>query len=95
MKNEVTDPDHDLLHMDEGQLLQEIKRLRTAIRVHRDSSGHDLCWFHPELWSLLSEQKNAAIQVPDWPQFMKGCVLYRQSLDKKSDETGSSCGHCS
>ena len=23
-------------------------------------------------------------EVPDWPQFMKGCVRYRQSLDDQS-----------
>ncbi|KGD81024.1 hypothetical protein C7434_1190 [Pantoea sp. PNA 14-12] len=84
-ENEVADPDHDLHHMNEEQLLQEIKRLRAAIRAHRDATGHDLCWFHPELWSLLPEQKNSPIQVPDWPQFMEGCVIYRQSLDEKPD----------
>ncbi|WP_324019685.1 hypothetical protein GC090_10520 [Pantoea sp. JZ29] len=84
-EKEVADPDHDLHHMNEEQLLQEIKRLRAAIRAHRDATGHDLCWFHPELWSLLPEQNNSPIQVPDWPQFMEGCVIYRQSLDEKPD----------
>ncbi|WP_205951866.1 hypothetical protein [Pantoea stewartii] len=84
-EKEVAGPDHDLHHMNEEQLLQEIKRLRAAIRAHRDATGHDLCWFHPELWSLLPEQKNSPIQVPDWRQFMGGCVIYRQSLDEKSD----------
>ncbi|MEB6534084.1 hypothetical protein MXM51_05915 [Pantoea stewartii] len=84
-EKEVADPDHDLHHMNEEQLLQEIKRLRAAIRAHRDATGHDLCWFHPELWSLLPEQNTSPIQVPDWPQFMEGCVIYRQSLDEKPD----------
>ncbi|AVE16907.1 hypothetical protein AL522_23060 [Pantoea vagans] len=83
----MTDPDQDLLRMDKEQLLSEIKRLRAAIRVHRDSSGHELCWFHPELWSLLPEQKNSELQVPDWPEFIKGCLIYRQSLDESKDQT--------
>lgn len=38
-EKEVADPDHDLHHMNEEQLLQEIKRLRAAIRAHRDAYG--------------------------------------------------------
>jgi hypothetical protein len=48
--------DEDLQHMSREQLLAEITRLRQAIRAHRDSSGHELCWHHPALWSLLPEE---------------------------------------
>ncbi len=61
--------------------MAEVVRLRFGIRAHRDSSGHDLCWHHPELWGLLPEPLPAALVVPDWPQFMRGCVKYRESLD--------------
>jgi hypothetical protein len=33
---------------------------------------------------LLPEPVAPAIEVPAWPQFMRGCVRYRQSLDKQS-----------
>jgi hypothetical protein len=44
------DPDHDLEALNREQLLAEVKRLRAGIRAHRDSTGHDLCWHHPDLW---------------------------------------------
>jgi hypothetical protein len=75
--------DEDLSGMDRGQLLQEIKKLREGIRAHRDSSGHELCWHHPQLWSLLPEKTDPKILVPEWPQFMKGCIRYRSSLDEQ------------
>lgn len=64
-------------------LLEEVKKLRRAIRAHRDYSGHDLCWHHPKLWDLLPEKTDPKIAVPPWPQFMRGCVKYRQSLDEQ------------
>jgi hypothetical protein len=73
--------DEDLLALSPEQLVAEIKKLRAAIREHRDSSGHDLCWHHPQMWSLLPEKTMPAIAVPEWPQFMRGCIKYRQSLD--------------
>jgi hypothetical protein len=75
--------DSDLIDFTREQLLDEVKRLRLAIRQHRDSSGHDLCWHQPGLWSLLPEKMSAAVTVPEWPQFMRGCVKYRQSLDQQ------------
>ena len=40
--------DEDLDGFTSDELAAEVIRLRTAIRAHRDSSGHDLCWHHPE-----------------------------------------------
>jgi hypothetical protein len=76
--------DADLDTLSREQLIVELKRLRRAIREHRDSTGHDLCWHHPELWSLLPEKVVPAVAVPAWPQFMRGCVRYRQSLDEQA-----------
>lgn len=70
--------------MTREQLLEEVIKLRTAVRSHRDSSGHDLCWHHPDLWGHLPEQVDPAIAVPPWPKFMRGCVAYRQSLDDQA-----------
>jgi len=75
--------DEDLESQSRDQLVTEIKRLRSAIRAHRDSSSHDLCWHHPGLWSLLPEEVSPSIEVPTWPQFMRGCIKYRQSLDEQ------------
>jgi hypothetical protein len=45
--------DDDLEGLERSALIAEIRRLREGIRQHRDSSGHELCWHHPQLWSLL------------------------------------------
>lgn len=74
--------DDDLDLLERPALIAEIKRLRDAIRAHRDSTEHELCWHHPDLWSLLPEQVDPKITVPEWPQFMRGCIRYRQSLDR-------------
>lgn len=64
-------------------MIDEVKRLRAGIRAHRDSSGHDLCWYHPDLWNLLPERLAPEVGVPAWPQFLRGCVRYRESLDEQ------------
>jgi hypothetical protein len=76
--------DDDLLQMSREQLEAEVRRLRQGIRKHRDSTGHELCWHHPELWSLLPERTDPSPAVPNWPQFMEGCIRYRESLDKQA-----------
>ena len=75
--------DQDLDGFSREQLIAEVRKLRRGIREHRDSSGHDLCWHHPDLWSLLPEDQDPLPSVPDWPQFMRGCIRYRQSLDEQ------------
>ena len=75
--------DEDLDPLDRDALLAEVKRLRAGIRQHRDASGQELCWHHPQLWGLLPESTDPLPQVPAWPQFMRGCVRYRQSLDEQ------------
>ena len=77
------DLDTDLETLDRDSLVEEVKKLRAAIRDHRDSSGMDLCWHHPRLWGLLPENVDPDIAVPEWPQFLRGCVRYRQSLDEQ------------
>jgi hypothetical protein len=75
--------DEDLNHLDAEQLIREIIKLRNGIREHRDSSGHELCWHHPNLWNLLPEKTDPKIEVPDWPEFMRGCIHYRNSLEER------------
>jgi hypothetical protein len=75
--------DEDLESLSHEQLVVELKRLRGAIRAHRDSTSHDLCWHQPDLWSLLPEKVSPSLEVPAWPQFMRGCIKYRESLDEQ------------
>lgn len=76
--------DDDLTRLTREQLLDEVRRLRAGIRAHRDATGHDLCWHHPALWGLLPEPAAPQIAVPEWPQFMRGCIQYRASLDRQA-----------
>lgn len=73
--------DPDLEQMSRETLIAEVQKLRDAIRAHRDTSRHDLCWHHPDLRGLLPEKTDPLPEVPEWPQFMQGCIRYRQSLD--------------
>ncbi len=75
--------DDDLENLSREELVSEVKRLRAGIRAHRDSSGHDLCWHHPQLWDLLPERTAPDLAVPPWPKFLRGCVAYRESLDRE------------
>ena len=78
--------DEDLATMSREDLLAEVKKLRAGIRTHRDKSSHDLCWYHPALWGLLPERVELAPVVPTWPEFLRGCLRYRQSLDEQLPE---------
>jgi len=73
--------DADLDAMTPMELAAEVRKLRAAIRAHRDSTRHELCWHHPALWGLLPEKTDPLPAVPAWPQFLRGCIHYRQSLD--------------
>lgn len=76
--------DRDLDTMRREDLVLEVRKLRDGIRKHRDCSGHDLCWYHPELWGLLPEKTDPLPEVPEWPKFMEGCICYRKSLDDQA-----------
>jgi hypothetical protein len=76
--------DEDLAEMTWDQLIAEVRKLRQGIREHRDSSEHELCWHHPALWGLLPETTDPLPAVPEWPEFIRGCVAYRQSLDRQA-----------
>jgi hypothetical protein len=75
--------DEDLEKLNRDELVREVKRLRGGIRAHRDSSGHDLCWHHPQLWGLLPERVDPQVAVPPWPRFLRGCVRYREALERE------------
>lgn len=75
--------DDDLDNLSREELAGLVRDMRTAIRAHRDASGHDLCWHHPRLWALLPERIEPQIAVPPWPKFLRGCIRYRESLDRQ------------
>ena len=75
--------DEDLDRLSREELIAEVKRLRHGVRRHRDSTGHELCWHHPALWALLPEHQDPLPDVPEWPEFLRGCIRYRQSLDEQ------------
>ena len=75
--------DEDVDRLSREELVAEVKRLRAGIRTHRDSTGQDLCWHHPELWDLLPDKLAPEVAVPPWPKFLRGCLRYRESLDRQ------------
>jgi len=77
----MTEPDSDLDGMSREELLAEAKKLRGGIRAHRDASGHNLCWFVPELWGLLPDTKVPTPHVPPTSEFLSCCAQYRASLE--------------
>ena len=79
--------DQDLNQLNKEELIVEVIKLRNAIREHRDGSGHELCWHHPKLWGLLPEKTNPKIAIPEWPEFMRGCIQYRASLEEKRNQS--------
>lgn len=75
--------DEDLQSKTKEELISEAILLRNAIRKHRDAQGHDLCWYHPELWDLLPETNGVERKIPEWCDFISNCAAYRRSLDNE------------
>lgn len=78
--------DEELERMTREDLLDEVRKLRDGIRRHRDSARHELCWHHPALWGLLPEKSDPIPVVPTWPEFIRGCIRYRESLDEQAPD---------
>jgi len=78
--------DEDVSRLSRGELEAEVRRLRAGIREHRDATRHELCWHHPKLWGLLPEKTDPVPAVPEWPQFLEGCIRYRRSLDEQAPD---------
>lgn len=75
--------EHDLRRMTREQLIEEIEKLRAAIRANRDAcctDGHNLCHYNPELWELLPDKSLIEPKVPGFFTFLIHCILYRWSL---------------
>ena len=72
--------DEDLRDMSREDLIEEVMKLRTGVRQHRDATGHNLCWYVPELWNLLPEKSVPSPGVPPKDEFLGCCKAYRDSL---------------
>ena len=75
------DLDQDLRSMTIEELQAEVQKLRAGIRLHRDATGHNLCWYVPELWDLLPEKIQLNPIVPPTEEFLSNCCKYRISLN--------------
>ena len=73
--------DEDVKSMTQEQLIEEVLKLRKGIRQHRDASGHNLCWYVPELWNLLPDKSNPTPEIPSKEEFLECCKKYRESLE--------------
>ena len=76
--------DEDLDGMTPSQLIAEVKKLRDGVRRHRDATLQELCWHHPELWALLPEKTDPVPVVPEWPQFIQGCVKWWRRVSRSA-----------
>jgi hypothetical protein len=56
--------DEDILSWNREELIAEVVRLRTGIRAHRDSSGHDLCWHHSKALGPASRTDSEEYRGP-------------------------------
>lgn len=75
--------------MSPQELGERVAALEAAIRKHRDAQGQDLCWENDlELWAVLDDGVVPDRKVPPWPEFMAGCVRYRQMLDRGEGHRG-------
>ena len=78
--------DEDLDSMSVEELKAEVLKLRAGIRQHRDASGHNLCWYVPELWNLLPEKVEPQPQVPPYEEFIECCRTYRLGIKLLTQE---------
>lgn len=75
--------DQDLELMSPEELRAEVRKLRAGIRQHRDATGHNLCWYVPELWELLPEKVVPQPEIPPTDEFLQCCKIYRKSLERQ------------
>lgn len=72
------DDDTQLEGFSTVDLIDEVIRLRTSIRAHRDEKGHDRCWLDDvELYGILPEGTfGVDLALPPKDEFIKNCERY-------------------
>lgn len=69
--------DNDLANMKFEDLQQEVMKLRSAIRYHRDQKGDDNCWLDSKtLYDVLPEKIGVSPELPDKQLMMINCSRY-------------------
>lgn len=69
---------------DLARMQMRIEELETAIRRHRDATGHQMCWENDhELWAVLGGDPPDRVPPP-LPEFMQCCAAYWQSRQQTS-----------
>jgi hypothetical protein len=70
--------DKDLEHLSVVELQEEVMKLRTAIRNHRDQKGDDNCWLDDGnyLYNLLPEKIKCNPELPRKQLMMVNCFRY-------------------
>ena len=59
------------------ELKAEVRRLRMAIRHHRDLKGNDRCWMDDlELYAHLPEREEGDLRLPPKEEFLKNCAAF-------------------
>ncbi len=73
--------DADLESLSREQLIAEVKRLRQAFANIATAPGTSCAGTIPRCGRCCRKKSDPLPVVPDWPQFLRGCLRYRQSLD--------------
>lgn len=74
------------------EALEEVEKLRAAIRAHRDEKGHDRCWLDDlKLYAALPEgAATADLTLPPKAEFMRGCDRYYELRRTRAPEEADS-----
>ena len=66
---------------------QLIKKLRAAIRMHRDQKGDDRCWLDDFLlWKLIPRKEKDPKKLPPIEEAMKKCIQFYERRGKRIHE---------
>ena len=80
--------DEDLISMNEAQLKEEVIKLRSAIREHRDQIGDDRCWVDDiALYKKLPDNTPIILNLPPEEIMMPNCLRFwktRQCLENQN-----------
>ncbi len=68
--------DSDLSSMDAKQLSDELARLRTGVRMHRERGDAKTWQDDRRLYALLPDETNAITTLPERERFLRGCKRF-------------------
>jgi hypothetical protein len=87
----IVNHDEDIELKTVHELRGEVRKLRHAIRHHRDMKGNDRCWMDDlELYGHLPEGHDADLSLPTKEDFLRRCAAYCErfwSLRQRPEES--------